>query len=198
MALSLTRPTRLDRLSCVNVILRAAGEDEVSTLGEGATVSALEAASELAAQSNSLQSEDWSFCSEESLKLEPGGDGTIYLPENLVSLRPTGTTAYLEIQDRGGRLYDRSKSTFKFTIPVYVRAGLALPFDELPQAAAWLVTLQAAISYISGNTPGDASLRVLSQEAEQARTLLERYDAGLRPGTLPDKNPHFHRIRRRR
>jgi hypothetical protein len=199
MTISLTRPARLDRLSCVNVILQAAGEDEVSTLvGEGATVSALEAASALGAYSNAIQSEGWSFCSEENLKLEPSADGTIYLPENLVSIQPTGSTAHAQIQDRGGRLYDREKSTFKFDNPVYVRAVLALPFDDLPQQAAWLITLQAAIAYISGNTPGDASLRVLSTEAETARTLLERYDAGLRPGALPDKNPHFYRIRRRR
>ncbi|MBD9542216.1 hypothetical protein IB276_22485 [Ensifer sp. ENS04] len=197
MALSLTRPARLDRLSCVNVILQAAGEDDVSTLGDGATVSALEAANALAAHSNALQSEGWSFCSEESLKLEPTSDGSIYLPENLMSLAPTPRSGFTEIQDRGGRLYDRAKSTFKFDNPVYVRAVLALPFDELPQQAAWLVTLNAAVAYISGNTPGDASLRVLSNEAATARALLEQYDAGLRPGTLADKNPHFHRIRRK-
>lgn len=198
MTISLTRPARLDRLSAVNVILQAAGEDEVSTLGEGATVSALKVASTLGAYSVTLQSQGWSFCSEEELKLDPDTNNEIYLPENLVSLRPAPSCAGELLQDRGGRLYDRYNSTFKFYRPIYVRAVLALPFDELPQPAAWLATINAAIAYISGNNPGDASMRTLANEAETAKVALEDYDKGLRPGTLPAVNPHFHRIRRKR
>lgn len=198
MAISLTRPKRLDRLSCVNLILQAAGEDEVSNLGDGATESALNVAATLAAYSTAVQSEGWTFCTEESLKLSPNGSGEIYLPENLLTLEPTATSFYDRVQDRGGRLYDASASTFKFDRDVYLKAVLALPFDELPQAAAWYITILASIAYINGETPGDASLRPKNVEAERAKEALERYDSRLRKGSLKDKNPHFLRVRRRR
>ncbi|WP_112212719.1 hypothetical protein [Agrobacterium sp. CFBP2214] len=198
MAISLTRPKRLDRLSCVNTILRAAGEDEVSNLGDGATESALKAASTLASYSTAVQSEGWTFCTEDSLRLTPNSSGEVYLPENLLTLEPTDYSTFEKLQDRGGRLYDASSSSFRFSGPVYIKAILALPFDELPQPAAWYITILATLAYINGETPGDASLRPKNMEAEQAKIALERYDSRLRKGSLKDKNPHFRRVRRSR
>lgn len=198
MAISLTRPTRLDRLSCVNAILQAAGEDEVSNLGEGATESALSVSSILAAYSTSVQSEGWNFCTEFRLKLSPNASGEIYLPENIMTLEPVDESFFESVQDRGGRLYDSTKSTFKFDRDVYVKAVLALPFDELPQPAAWYITIQATLAYINSETPGDASLRPKSVEEQAAKAALERYDNRLRKGSLKDTNPHFFKARRRR
>jgi hypothetical protein len=195
MSVSLERPTRITELDAVNLMLRAIGETPVSSLGPTAKPTAVKAQQILGERSLVVQSEGWNFVVEQELKLEPNSLGEIYLPENIASLEPAGRSQFDSLVERGGRLYDNSKSTFQFTSSVVVRAVLALPFSDLPQPARWYIAVLSALALINEEQPGGAAMRITSQDLSEAKNALERYDRRLRKGGLRRHNPHFRRTR---
>ena len=198
MALSLDRPVALSKLDAVNIVLRSRGHSPASQLGEGSLGTTLEAEEALAAASLAVQTEEWSFNKDDSLKLDRNLDGEILLPENTLSFEPTGESEQLNLAQRGSRLYDRSNSTYVFEEDVYVSISLALAFEDLPQPARWYITMLASYDYGNQTVPGDASMRPTQMQVQKARELLDRFDNKTRERNLRARNPHFNRLRGRR
>lgn len=197
MAITLDRPTQLTKLDAVNAVLEARGGSPVAS--PGASRAAVEAENTLALWSMVCQTErKWNFNTDEKLTLSPNVSGEINLPEDLHLFEPIESSWGMDLADRGGRLYDRSTSTFVFTSDVYVRATYILPFDDLPSPARWYVTIKAAFQVGNQETPGNASLRVDKMHVDRAKASLESYDRALGPKTLRYRNDHFRRQRGRR
>lgn len=192
---SLQNPRRISELDAVNLMLRNIGEDPVSSLGPNAKPTAQKAQAMLAEESVNVQSHPYNFCTEQALKLDPDVNKEIGLPQNILAFQPAPRSEHLFLQEDGGRLYNSGDSTFKFAEPVYLVAQLAKPFDNLPQQARWYISMAAAIRFASSENPGSPSLRVTSEDVNQAKIALEKYDARLRRGGLRAHNPFFQRMR---
>lgn len=197
MAISLDSPVPLTKLDAVNIILRSRGQGPTATLGDDARGAAREALEALGAASLEVQGGDWNFNKDRKLKLTPNGSGDISVPAGLLGFVPTYTSVSKSLSQRGTRFYDLDNSTFKFTGPIYIEATIALPFEELPQAARWYITMLASYAFGNQNVPGDASLRPTSEQLSRAKANLESYDSKLVNRNLRT-NPHFYRLRRRR
>lgn len=195
MALSLDRPVPLSKLDAVNLVLRAIGKATTARLGQGARGEAQDAEAALSTALLEVLQDEWSFNKDDSLKLSRNTDGEIYLPENLLSFEVTGESEHLDVTQRGSRLYDRSKSSFRFDQDVYVSATLALSYEDLPQPARWYIAVKAAFDFANQKVPGDASIRPSSQQVEAARISLDRFDNKLRGRNMRAENPHFKRLR---
>lgn len=192
---SLESPRRLTELDAINLMLRNIGEDPVVVVGPTSRPTAQKAKEMLAEESINTQSHGYNFCTTMALRLSPNEDGEIALPLNILSFTPVEDSEHLEVGERGGRLFDHGKNTFKFDRRVTLRAVMALPFDELPQPAIWYIAMAASMRFANSENPGGASLRVTSEDVLQAKIALERYDKRLKRGGLRVNNRFIRRLR---
>lgn len=197
MSISLDRPTALSKLDAVNIILRARGKASATSLGEDARTSTIEAEQTLSQSNMSVLQEGWNF-NTDRLLLTPDTNSEIYLPNNIAAMEPIEGSASMQITERGGRLYDRYNSTYKFTAPVQMSVSLLLPFDHLPQVARWYIAIAASMDYGNSEVPGDPSLRTTERQLSMAKVALEQYDNRLASNNLREVNPHIYKMRGRR
>lgn len=196
MTATLDSPEKLSAVEAVNLILRAYGEARISSLGE--TADAVKAEKALIMAQFQALSEGYSFCTTERLTLSRDVNGYVYAGINVTQVVPTGSSAGLDVVVLGDRLFDREDQTYVFDADVEADVTIALPWDDLPQPAAWYVAYRAAFAFVSDEKPGDPALRGLQEQIRQAKVTLEQYDSRLRRGGLVGNNPHFHRMRKRR
>lgn len=193
MAPTLESPKRLDSLSAVNFMLTKYGQQPVSRLK--ATSDAVEAETLLTTTSISIQSEGWNFCTDSDRSFLPDSSGNINLPADIIEVIPAAGERYRIID---GKLFNRDKRTYVFDRPVVLEVIQALPFEELPQAARWYITLAATASFITSKKPDDPALRALNEALARAEVALEQSDARIRGANLVGTSPHFNRHRRKR
>lgn len=129
------------KIEAVNEVLAGIGEAPVNSLGTG-FVTAETAAAKIDAVSREVQERGWFFNTEDNYPLPPDTDGHILLPQNILrvdqnSIRPNG------IVQRGKKLYDTHAHSYKFTKTLKVTIVIELPFEDLPEAAQWYITLRA-------------------------------------------------------
>lgn len=194
MTISLDNPVRISKLDAVNIILQARGKNPTSQLGDGARTDAQDAENALAEASISVQQNEWSFNEDRERKLSRNSSSEIELPNNLLNFEPVSSSANLTVTQRGSRLYDTTKGTFKFDQDVTLAIKYALPFEDLPQPARWYITMLASFNFGNQSIPGDVSLRPTEVQISKAKAALETFDNKLRPHNLRN-NPHFKRLR---
>lgn len=120
------------KLEAVNEVLAGIGESPVSSLSSGFTTAST-AEQKLNSVSKAVQETGWFFNTETELELLPDSNGNIYLPSN--TLRADEHEKGGTLVQRGLRLYDNKKHSYRFTQPVKIDVVVELPWDELPQAA---------------------------------------------------------------
>lgn len=196
MAATLDNPEKLSAVEAVNIILRAYGEARISELGENAD--AIKAEKALIQAQFQAQSEGYKFSTTENVTLARSVEGYIWVAANVAQIVPTGSSAHLDAIVQGDKLFDRENSTYVFDADVEANVTYALPWDQLPQQAAWYIAFRAALTFVSEEKPGDPALRTLQEQLRQAKIALEQYDSRLRRGGLVSTNPHFYRMRKRR
>lgn len=129
-------------LEAVNTILECIGEQPTSTL-EVSGISEVSLARQLLHNvSRAVQSEGFTFNSEEDYPLAPDVEGFIYIPDNVIKIDAHDRN--LDIVQRGNRLYDKTNHTFKFNKTIKCDVVFFLPFEEIPQAAREYITIKAA------------------------------------------------------
>jgi hypothetical protein len=195
MGASLTRPTVITLLDAVNYILASIGESPVSSLDDTARKSAVKAQNMLGMVSVSVQSVGYNFCTEPNVTLEPSPNGEIYLPENILAIAVTPYTYPTSVVTRGGRLYDRLNSTYKFAGAVQLSVTLALDWTDLPQPARDHIAAKAGFLVGNSTISGDPSLRITAEEVSRSLVVLEQYDRRLAPGGLLVHNPFINKLR---
>lgn len=124
--------TPTTELEAVNEILHAIGEAPVATLSGTLPTDASLALRRLRDNSRGLQSEGWSFNTDEDYTLAVDNDGKVPLPSNTLLCDPTED---LDIVARGQFLYDRKNHTFVLNKSVKVDIVRFLPWEDLPEYA---------------------------------------------------------------
>ena len=98
--------------------------------------------------------------------ITPDSEGHLILPANTLKVIVCRSSSGSKLTQRGRRLYDKIKHTDVFTKSVKATLVLALPFEEMPEAARQYVMLTAAEKFQEGAV-GNTTL---DRFAEQARS----------------------------
>jgi hypothetical protein len=184
-------------LQAVNVCLKAIGVSEVHSLAtEDANSDSEGAIAVLGEVAIEVLSRGWHFNTEIDYPIEPNGDGEAELPSNVLKVKTAYTSDCDDFTERGGRLYNRIDHTFTVTETVYVEMVLALPFEEMPQAFRWYITMRAARRYATQKTVSDDVRRFTQGDEEEARNLAIEADAEVDDRTMSGASPHVARMRR--
>lgn len=196
MTSTLDAPRKLSKLEAVNTILQAYGISDVSSLGASDYASQAEqhlirAIVDLNLRPgmhfNTSKEETWS----------PDINGELLVAPDVIKVVPTYMSIGDDIIEQNGKLYNRESSTYVFTNDLYVTVTRAVPFDNLPMAASWYITMAACVSFLVTNKPGDPALGDYRQMAARALVALEQDDADRGGANLIDQNAHFYRNRGR-
>ena len=168
-------PHPTTQLEAVNILLDAIQVAPVNTLEGALNVDGLKAIAKLAQVSRTVQTEAWQFNSETGFPLSRNGDDEIVVPLNTISIAGC-RGVFGDVTQRGPRLYDRKRHTFKFDQDIKVDIVLQLPFDELPEFARQYVTIRAAREF-QQKEMGDATLDKFSElDMVRARADMIRND----------------------
>ena len=173
----------MTELESVNTILATIGEAGISSLSESVneiTDSAL-AQRTLKEVSRDVQSEAWSWNTDEQVDFSPTSAGTYVVPGNVLVLDFSPNT-YPDTQYvmRGKRIYDRNNHTYSIGAingNAQIRAAQvvsALEWDELPHAAQQYITIRSARIFSDRYVASSVVFTYTVADEDQARTLLIR------------------------
>ena len=173
----------MTELESVNTILATIGEAGISSLSESVneiTDSAL-AQRTLKEVSRDVQSEAWSWNTDENVSINPTTQGTYVVPSNTLTVN-FSPNAYPSTQYvmRGLRVYDRSSQRYDFgsvigNSPITAaKVVTQLPWDELPHAAQQYITIRSARIFSDRYVASSIVFTYTVADEDQARTLLIR------------------------
>lgn len=175
--ISTIQPT--SELDAVNAMLDSIGEQPITSLVDIEAADAGTALRRLTQTSRSVQQIGWHWNTDEDMEISPNTDGELVLPSN--TLKAVLSQYHSEqLVQRGLRLYDRKNHTYKFTKPFKATLVLALPFEEMPEAARQYVMLKATETFQQG-VLGSAQLDSFAKEAMKeamANLLAAESEAG--------------------
>lgn len=174
MAQTIQAYTATTELEAVNIILKNDGEAPVATLDENGFSPAQEARDVLHEQSRRVQLHGWSFNTDRNRPFTPDVDGNITLGENVLSIRPSGSSEGFNIQQRGRRVYDATNFTYNFSGPLTLNAVTFLPWNELPEYARDFITIKAARLYQKRETSSDLMDSFTAEDEGRARAEFRR------------------------
>lgn len=165
--------TPTTKLEAINIMLSSIGESPVNSLTSG-LVDAEMAETILNATSRDVQSQGWHFNTEPSYGIVPLASGELLLPANCLKVDQITSEREFDLVQRGSKLYDRKKHTFKIGRTVKVDMVIMLDFEQLPEAARRFITLKGARVF-QDRAVGSAELHGF-QERDELRALVELKD----------------------
>ena len=160
-------------LEAVNILLDTISEAPVSTLEDTGLVDVAVARQRLREVSRSVQSKGWDFNSEPDYPLPLTTTGEIEVPPNALRVNTSGYFKHSKIVQRGSRLYDKENHTYKFEKPVTVDIIFLLPFNELPEAARYYITVRAARIFQDRIQGSDGDHQYTAQDEMDALVTLK-------------------------
>lgn len=193
-----TGPTTL--LEAVNLVLSAFNGGMVESLDAADTNSdADRALMYIRNESRRLQLKGASYNEELEVTIDPGEDGTVSLPANLLQFRQgyTVDTYKKPLVQRGSKLYDRLGHTYNIGKPCKVDLLVMLDWDDLPQHARDLITCNAAVAMIGPKTASTEFGRMAVMAQRDAQAAYESIESTIDQTTMAD-NPHVTEMRRGR
>ena len=165
-------------LDAINTMLATIGEAPINSLLGALPADVAIAMNALRETTQEIQLEGWHFNTEADYPLVPDADGRIRLPSTIARVWKEDPDSQ-DIIQRGPFLYDRENHTFRFEDEVRANVLLILPFDTLPAAFRWYVTIRAAKRF-QDRTVGSGTLHDFTeQDMFQARVIAEREDMKL-------------------
>jgi hypothetical protein len=154
-------------IEAVNSMLETIGELPVSSIDAGGNLDAAIARDTLRQVSREVQQMGWYFNTEENYDLMPDTNGTIYLPEEIISvdIEPRNNMNMTEVAERGRRLYNMTDHSYFFPDKISATVTVMLPFEELPETAKSYITVRASRLFLS-RTVGSETLQAFTQQDE--------------------------------
>lgn len=171
---------KLTKLAAVNIILSNIGQAPLTSLSSSNPLSSL-AEGMIDEVSHTLQSEGWTFNTEQDYPFTPDTNKHIAIASNVLSLdtpewspiepitrTPAGTTQPL--------LYDKRDHTYEFDDVQYLKVVWYFEFLDLPEVFKQYVTIRAA-NLFANRAVGSAEVVKYSEKEElNARTAVMEYE----------------------
>lgn len=165
----------LTKLEAVNQILRAIGEQPVSSRASGLD-DAESAEAVLDDTSAEVQAKGWHCNTDYNYKLTPNSSNRIPVPATALWLDTTGVSARLNVTERklsGTRhLYNVDEQTFTFTSPVYVDIIWKIDFEDLTVHLQNYIVAMAAQTYQANELSSVALDRFIMKKVEDTWVAL--------------------------
>lgn len=170
-----TTVTPTTELEAVNVMLAVIGESPINSLNSPSVVDAVTAQAVLSEISRTVQSVGWHFNIEENVVLSPTVyDKEIQLPGNCLQVSPAGADRFADVAQRGQRLYNREKHSYQFDKSLTVNMVVLLPFNELPEAARYYITVRAARTFQARTVGSETLYQFTAQDEAIALSTLKK------------------------
>lgn len=136
--------TPMTELDAVNFVIETIGESPVNTVDDPGNIDAATARSLIRQVSRWVQNQGWFWNTDEAFPIVPNSNGELVLPQNVLRVVTVHPDGQLELVVRGQRLYDRTNHTYEIGKKVTADIVRFLPFEEVPEAARWYITVTAA------------------------------------------------------
>lgn len=161
-------------LDAVNLMLWCCAEAPVVSLEDSGFDTADDALRLLRQQSRAVQARGYHWNSETDYPLYPDEAGHITLPENCLKVDEVrwASTASRDVVNRGTRLYDKKRHSYEFDSVVQADLVLALPWEELPEAARQYIAISAARQFQVLQLGSDTQHRLTAEQEAAAAGLL--------------------------
>jgi hypothetical protein len=159
----------------INIILQVLGEQTIEgDLSIEGIYEAEQADIIIEATKEEVLAEGWSFNTDENWALAIDTEGYITTPSTALRIDPSSPSANIIV--KGGKLYDKTNQTYKFTTSVGCDIVWDLDFDELPLPAQQYIVLKSArIAY--QRLVGDLNVvDVLMKDEQEAKLRLNVYE----------------------
>lgn len=170
-----TTVTPTTELEAVNLMLMVIGESPLSTLENSSVVDAVIAKSVLSEVSRAVQKKGWHFNTEIAFELLPTVfDKEIQVPANVLRIDTVYPDEQVDAVHRGTRLYDRKNHTYTFIKSVKVDMVVALPFQELPEAARYYIAVRGARIFQARTVGSDALYQFTAVDERDALADLKK------------------------
>lgn len=165
----------LTELEAVNGMLMAIHEQPVNTLEDDGILELAIAKQTITEVSRAVQSRGWHFNTLTNVSLVPSDpDREIVLPWNTLRVDTVGCSRIVNVAQRGKKLFNIAKGTFKFENPVTVDMILFLPFDEIIQPAREYIMIKATRRF-QARVMGSQVIEYFSEKEEiQAKSVLDQ------------------------
>ena len=173
----------MTELEAVNTMLATIGEAAVTSLSNEAGQVSDQAMAERTLQevSRDVQSEAWSWNTDEYVMINPTAQGTYVVPANTLTVNFSPNT-YPDTQYvmRGLRVYDRNSQRYDFgalinNAPITAAKVVSeLEWDELPHAAQQYITIRSARIFSDRYVASSLVFTYTVADEDQARTMLIR------------------------
>jgi hypothetical protein len=169
----MTTTTLTSQLEAINTLLDAIGESPVDNLDSSGLVDVAKARDTLDEISRLVQTEGWTFNSEDCFPFSPDSYGFITLPGNILKFDSSRLNDSIDVVLRGNRAYDRKNHTYTFKAPLKAEVVWLLPWDELPQAARHYIMIRAARVFQARGFGSDTQHKFSEAEEMLAKAALE-------------------------
>jgi hypothetical protein len=168
----------MTELDAINVLLVSAEQAPVADLTATGLYPLDKARGILTETSRVVQSVGWKFNTEDGYPLTRQPDGTLPLPDNLLSFDTDDSFLYsVTPVQRGARMYDSKAHSYTFTVDLTGTAVFLLEWDELPQPARHYITIRAARTMQGRSSVGEATYRYSQDEEQAAMLALSSYES---------------------
>ena len=158
-------------LDAVNTCLAAIGEAPVNSTTSAELVTVVLAKQFIEERSRLLQSRSWKFNTDIDYSMTRDTDGRIPIPANVVRIDSTDQYSQYDVVVRGQFLYDRAKRTDIFDQNIKCNVTWMFSFEDLPQHARWLITVQAA-RVLQARILNSRELGVFTEQDESQALVL--------------------------
>ena len=166
--------SKLNKLSAVNIVLSNIGQAPV-TLIDNDNPMVVMAANVIDEVTSNLQSEGWSFNTEQGYPFTPDGSGNIAIPDNILQI-DTDYYSDLDVVLRNGKLYNKRTHSYTFEGKQELNVTWLVEFDDMPEAFKQYVAMRAANLY-AGRAVGSAeAVKFGEREEAQARAAMIEYE----------------------
>lgn len=191
--------TPTSELEAINTILSVIGESPISTLSEISSVAdAVTAQSILSEVSRQVQTKGWHFNTDKEITLSPDTySGEITVPSNCLRVDSVTDDRDVDVVQRGNKLYDRKKHTYKISKQIKVDMVVLLPFSEIPQAARHYITVKAARIFQARTVGSEALYQFSAQDERDALVDLKKAEGVTGDYNILSGNPTVFRSLRR-
>ena len=187
--------TPTSELGAVNVCLQGIDEAPVSTLTGEVIEDVAIALSTIRNVSRSVQTKGWGFNTEIEFPLpRDSDDDTVSVPANCVRVKIS--TPGVDCVQRGVRLYDRIARSYAFGADLEAsEMVILLPFEELPEAVRWYITVSAQRTFVANVTGSESHLRMSERAEVDARSTMIDAEADTENSSIFD-SPDMRRAQR--
>lgn len=164
-------------LEALNLMLTAADEDPVQTATQAGHLPLSIAKGVLNDISRVVQSLGWAFNTEQDFPLPRDAEGKVTLAPNTLSADVNDIYSDINPIQRGLSIYDKKNHTPIFTKDLIATVILLLPWDELPQAVRYYISIRASRVFQVRMQAGEGVFKYSEQDEFAALVALQSFES---------------------